>query len=166
MDRMQVLKFRIEGMDFPDEIPILRRAVGPFVGGEERLLFALLDRSMSVDVTDTSVDAFTIVSAVATTGMHAIPWSEKAITRDVPSSNIWNHVYWWTLLSGGFLLLATVLRGVIYWTEVTDPKIEFVVLCLLGLATLSGLRLVLSKAISSARRMQPDMNLLMTVRAG
>lgn len=110
MDRMQVLKFRIEGMDCPDEIPILRRAVGPVVGGEERLLFALLDRSMSVDVTGTSVDATTIVSAVATTGMQAIPWSEKAITRDAPSSTIWNHAYWWTLLSGGFLLLNASLH--------------------------------------------------------
>lgn len=163
MDGKQVLKFRVDGMDCPDEMPILRRAVGPVVGGEERLQFALLDRSMSVDVTGTGVDAAMIVSAVATTGMQAIPWAGKAIAQGAPSSARWNRDFVWTLLSGGFLLLASVLRGVIYWWGTSDPKIEFVELCLLGLATLAGLRLVLPKAISSARRMQPDMNLLMTV---
>lgn len=37
------MQFRIHGMDCAEEVAVLKREVGPLVGGEERLAFDLLN---------------------------------------------------------------------------------------------------------------------------
>jgi len=41
--------FRIRGMDCAEEVAILKREVGPLVGGESRLSFDILKARMTVD---------------------------------------------------------------------------------------------------------------------
>ena len=42
------LQFRIHGMDCAEEIMVLKREVGPVVGGEDRLGFDILNGKMTV----------------------------------------------------------------------------------------------------------------------
>src|SRR5690606_31307287 len=42
------LRFKIAGMDCADEVTILKRAVGPVVGGEDKLAFDILNAKMTV----------------------------------------------------------------------------------------------------------------------
>src|SRR6476619_742163 len=73
-------QFKIEGMDCAEEVAILKRAVGPVVGGDDRLAFDVLNGRMIVAG---AVDArlrLAVVDAVRATGMRAEPWQrERAV---------------------------------------------------------------------------------------
>jgi Zn2+/Cd2+-exporting ATPase len=150
-------------MDCLEEVAAVRRALGPVVGGEERLSFDVLTGRMTVDLTDTSLGASTIIAAVASTGLRADPWVDGLLAPDVKASSAWNRGILWTSLSGGFLLIGVMLGTVAEWQGFTGPAIPILERSAFGLAILCGLRLVAPKALSSARRLRPDMNLLMTV---
>ena len=64
------LVFKVHGMDCADEVAVLKREVGPLVGGEERLLFDLLAGRMTVEPAG-PVDAVSIQEAVARSRFHA-----------------------------------------------------------------------------------------------
>ena len=64
------LAFKVHGMDCADEVAILKREVGPLVGGEERLLFDLLAGRMTAEPVGT-VDPVSIQEAVARSRFHA-----------------------------------------------------------------------------------------------
>ena len=66
------LYFRISGLDCADEVAVLKREVGPLVGGEENLSFDILKGRMGV----LDGDAQQVMEAVARTGMKAELWRE------------------------------------------------------------------------------------------
>jgi copper chaperone CopZ len=70
---MSTLQFRIKGMDCPDEVALLKRQLGPLVGGEERLVFDILNGKMTVQTSDGDAAAEAIRRAVAATGMQVFP---------------------------------------------------------------------------------------------
>ena len=72
--RVETQDFRIRGMDCAEECAILRREVGPVVGGEEHLSFDILRGRMSVTGGRPAL-ADAVIKAVARTGMHAQPWT-------------------------------------------------------------------------------------------
>lgn len=163
MPRSHVLHFRIAGMDCMDEVAVLRRAVGPVVGSDSRLSFDVLAGRMTVDVGDAPVEPDAIISAVAKTGMEAIPWSGTTPTAEQVPSTAWHQGVFWTSLSGGFLLIGVLLRVATIWQVTGGLAVEIVERMFLGLAIFSGLWLVAPKAFRAARALRPDMNLLMTV---
>ena len=63
--------FAVSGLDCIEEVRILRRAVGPLVGGDEGLAFDAINGRMSVLVPQSQASDQDIVSAVAATGMSA-----------------------------------------------------------------------------------------------
>ena len=65
--------FKIHGMDCAEEIAVLKREVGPLVGGENNLAFDLLNAKMIVSE-GASASSEAILKAVAGTGMSAEPW--------------------------------------------------------------------------------------------
>jgi Cd2+/Zn2+-exporting ATPase len=71
------LQFRIVGMDCAEEVSILKREVGPLVGGEDKLSFDILTAKMTVSGSE-GMNTGTIVSAVARTGMQAEPWTDPS----------------------------------------------------------------------------------------
>ena len=72
------LRFKVRGMDCADEVAILRRELGPMVGGQERLAFDLLRARLTVSDPPAGVDEQRIARAVAGTGMRAEPWREAS----------------------------------------------------------------------------------------
>lgn len=160
MTRNHILQFRIAGMDCMDEVAILRRAVVPVVGSDDRLSFDVLSRRMTVDISGTTVASSAVMEAVAQTGMRAEVWSQG---DDRVDSSAWNRGLVWTGLSGGFLLVALLIQAAVAWRLVWGLPFEVIEWTVLAASILCGLWLVAPKAIRAARSLRPDMNLLMTV---
>lgn len=165
------LEFRVHGMDCADEVAILRREVGPAVGGAERLSFDLLRGKMVVTTDGTGPGLANVTAAVARTGMRAEPWLDA--TPGAGERSLWQRRgrTLTTTLSGllsaaGFLLhassagLLTALgsegSGI---AEAVPPSSA----ALYTAGIIAGAWFVIPKALSAARRLRPDMNLLMIV---
>lgn len=164
MQPQQKLHFKIHGMDCAEEVAVLKREVGPVVGGEDRLAFDLLNSKMTVSVGPGGVGPEAILRAVAGTGMRAEVWREeiKAVAEEWSFWKQWGRTLL-TAASGLFTLAGFVwqiaLTGEAWSSSHVPPGAQV----LFGLGILAGVWLVLPKAWLAARRLRPDMNLLMTV---
>ncbi|WP_437186507.1 heavy metal translocating P-type ATPase [Planctomicrobium sp. SH668] len=163
MTRPHVLQFRIAGMDCMEEVAVLRQAVGPVVGGENLLSFDILNRRLTVHSNGETVTPSVIMEAVAGTGMRAEQWTEDKDQANATGSSAWTPSFVWTSLSGSFLAVALLLRVTLAWQLLSGFAVEAVEQSFLAAAILCGLRLVGPKAIRAARRLRPDMNLLMSI---
>src|SRR4029453_1017135 len=70
------LEFKIHGMDCAEEVAVLKKAVGPLVGNEDRLAFDILNGRMMVSPTDAGPIEADIVRVGEATGMRAEGWRE------------------------------------------------------------------------------------------
>jgi Zn2+/Cd2+-exporting ATPase len=162
-------------MDCAEEVTVLKREIGPLVGGEQHLAFDILKGQMTVLPSAASLDSEAIVRAVQKTGMTARPVSTAANASGVADHRSW----WWqnarvslTIASGALTAAAFVLHFAMAgsWAAVLGSEglgnahtVPLPVRSLYFFAVLAGTYLVLPKALFSLRRMRPDMNLLMTV---
>lgn len=165
------MAFKVHGMDCAEEVATLKREVGPLVGGEDRLAFDLLNGRMLVSE-EVTASSEAVLQAILRTGMQAEPWSEetqgdghgrplalRARTGLTVASAL--------LILVGFLIHATTgagFLGALGWRESIDAHaIPTASRVIYALATLAGSWFILPKAWLSARRLRPDMNLLMTI---
>ena len=81
------MAFKIRGMDCAEEIAILKREVGPLIGGEENLGFDLLKARMTVLSPPHGLSAQEVVQAVERTGMGAQVWREGS--EEVEREGVW-----------------------------------------------------------------------------
>ncbi|HYH44335.1 MAG TPA: heavy metal translocating P-type ATPase, partial [Thermoanaerobaculia bacterium] len=166
------LQFKIRGMDCAEEIAILKREVGPLVGGEANLRFDLLKAKMTVLASPPTVGKQEIVDKVERAGMGAQVWEDDP-GRLQPES------FWerrgrtlLTAVSGaaalaGFVTHAALAGGVAPAVGSEGMGLETAVplaaRALYTVAILAGIWSVLPKAWNALRRLRPDMNLLMTI---
>ncbi len=169
------LTLNIGGMDCAEEVSVLKREIGPIVGGEQHLAFDILKGQMTVLPSAVSLDSEAIVRAVQKTGMTASAVADAAS----PSGGIERQSWWGknarvalTIASGALTAAAFLLHYAMAgsWAEVLGSEglgnahaVPFPVRAVYLLAVLAGTYLVLPKALFSLRRMRPDMNLLMTM---
>ena len=169
-DAHQGRAFKISAMDCAEEVATLRRAVGPIVGGPERLAFDVLNGRMTVLSAAASVPTEAILDAVAATGMAAVPWDARAVEDDGNSQRRQQVTF---VVASGFFLLLGMAWHFLTSASVADawrlfashaaepapgPEIGAYVM-----AALCGSRFVVVKAWYAARNRRPDMNLLMVV---
>jgi len=161
--------YKIIGMDCAEEVAVLKRALGPLVGGEARLGFDLLNAKLSIEA-DSSVES--IQKAVAQTGMRAIPWEEhlRRAAEGVAAP-------WWRreartlacVVSGVSVAVAFIAHAALRGAReaISGPgdgvSQPMGVVALYVVAMIAGAWFVLPKAWYSARHARPDMNLLMVV---
>ena len=168
------LVLKISGMDCAEEVTILKREVGPLVGGDSNLSFDILKGEMTIlPAASSRVDLDQIVEVVRKTGMNAVPFQADRTGRPEERS-------WWdrhgrltlTMASGALTVTAFFLHRSMAggWAEVLGSEglgraqsVPVAVRTIYGLAVVAGVFLVLPKAWFSLRRLRPDMNLLMTV---
>lgn len=163
--------FKIRGMDCVEEVALLKREVGPIVGGEECLGFDILNGRMTVTPAS-AVSPETIRQAVTRTGMQAEDWQDK--TAGSMDENFWRRRGRTVLTAAsglftalGFLAHAWISGG--FEAAVgaegmgTAQGVPLTVRTLYGLGILTGAWYILPKAWLAARRLRPDMNFLMTV---
>lgn len=154
-------------MDCADEVAVLKREIGPLVGGTDRLSFDILNARMTVESSG-HVPVHEILRAVEKTGMRAEVWEEKA-SPQASHYSVNRLRFVLTALSGscvaaGFGLHAVFGGG---WVDAMGAESASGLLLPARLAylaaILSGGWLVLPKAWLALRRLRPDMNLLMVV---
>jgi Cd2+/Zn2+-exporting ATPase len=168
MNDKNIRHFRVVGMDCAEEVAVLRRELGPLVGGEERLSFDVLRGRLTLSVEASDIDSRQVMDAVAKTGMRAEPWSEAS--SDTESKGLWQR---WgrsvlTGLSGMAIVVAFALHAwftgnvaAAFGAEATAAP--WAVRIVYGLAVVAGAWFVAPKAWHAAWRLRPDMNLLMMV---
>ncbi len=148
---------------------MLRREVGPVAGGEDALSFDLLGGVMTVSG---AASAAAIISAVHRAGLRAELIESESAEESTRSDEHRRNRELMTTLSGlfaaaGFATHATMAGGVLSAIgsegvgSAADVPWIARGLYLVGVA--AGLRFVVRKAWGAARRLRPDMNLLMTV---
>ena len=161
--------FQVSGLDCAEDVAILNKVVGPEIGGAEHLAFDVINGRMTILDSARTVSDDDVAELVAGTGMTAKPWDPENASEDQAAHLARQKMF--TALSGGFWaagfiwhLVETGLGGAVGifsgHGEVPMPLLE---VGLFAAAILFGVRLVAPKAWSSARRLSPDMNLLMVV---
>src|SRR5262245_39308251 len=172
---MTRLVFKIQGMDCPEEVAVLRRAVGPVVGGTDHLSCDLLNGTMTVSLPEGAASPGPIVQAVRKTGMHASLWqAEGPLGGNHDTGKPWQR--WgrpllcllsalclgsgmaWQVLSqahGLLALIGSAGSGVV--------KLAFVSWFLYLGAIVSGAWYVVPRALHALRAVRPDMHVLMLV---
>lgn len=159
--------FRVVGMDCAEEVAVLKRELGPLVGGETRLSFDVLRGRLTLASEASDVDSRQLMDAVAKTGMRAEPWREDSPTEPKGMWQRWGRSAL-TGLSGVAIVVAIALHA---WLAdsaaaafgVEESVLPWGVRIVYGLAIVSGAWFVAPKAWYAARRLRPDMNLLMIV---
>jgi Zn2+/Cd2+-exporting ATPase len=162
------ITFLVQGLDCAEEVLLLKRELGPLVGGEDRLSFDILNARMTVAE---GPAAETIIQAVARAGLRAEVWREKGgggTSAAPPRGSSWRAAL--TAASGGCaalgLLLHAVAAGGLRAALEADhaghapPKLA---IGLYAVAVAAGIVQVLPKAVRALLRLRADMNLLMTI---
>jgi Zn2+/Cd2+-exporting ATPase len=185
------MTFKIEGLDCAEEVATLKSAIGPIVGGSDKLVFDILNGRMTLLPDAESVSEKTIIKAVAATGMKATRWQAGQAQADVKQLHRSKTVY--TTLSGLFIIVGmlihiamaggftdahTFLSHPENWSLQREVISQYLYSLFsahaqqamplpekiaFGLAVVLGARHVIVKAFYALRRLRADMNLLMTV---
>jgi Cd2+/Zn2+-exporting ATPase len=169
----QPRRFKIEGMDCAEEVAILKREVGPIVGGEELLTFDVLNGVMSVAGLADEAQVARLLEAISRTGM-------RARLIDSHSSSPSPERSWWArhgrsalTVTSGILTAAAFAIHVILaggFSQAVGSEgaghaeaVPLPARVIYSLAIAAGIFFILPKAVFAIRRLRPDMNLLMTV---
>ncbi|HZI64263.1 MAG TPA: HAD-IC family P-type ATPase, partial [Thermoanaerobaculia bacterium] len=152
---MTSLQFKIRGLDCAEEIAVLKREVGPLVGGEDRLAFDLLRAKMTVLDPPAGMTEERIAAAVERGGMRAQSWAEVPEELDRPG--LWQRRGRSALTAVSGVAVSAGLAAQTLWGSVGAARILY------AIAILAGSWFVFPKALLSLRRLRPDMNLLMTI---
>ena len=169
---MEKHSFQIKGMCCGDEIGLLRSEVAPLVGGDERLSFDLLKSRMTISGSLDASVAESVLAAVARTGMEAVP-SEDACAAGICATkgdSVWEkHGRLFSCAASGLLLMAAFVFQALHQGNIfaalagKSAGVPIFAVVLYFSAILAGGRLIFPKALYAARKLKPDMNLLMTV---
>ena len=159
---------RVEGLDCAEEVVALKRAVGPIVGGAERLGFDVLAGRMTVPA---GSDLPRVIAAVAATGMRAMPAAahdeaareaggRRAKAAFTGASGL--------LTAFGFALHAAAEGGIVaalgsHGLGGAGHDVPLAARAAYLAAIVAGGWFVAPKAWRSLRTLRPDMNLLMTI---
>lgn len=166
-----LLQFKIHGMDCAEEVTILKREVGPVVGGEDRLSFDILHGRMTVEPADDGISSEVIIRAVTRTGMRAETW--RGARQSAVDGRRRRYGRTISTALSGLLVLAGFVIDVILAGGIgaaigseglgVAHHVPLVSRALYLAAILSALGYVAPKAWRAAVSLRPDMNLLMTV---
>ncbi len=169
-DAVKSTAFHIRGLDCAEEVAVLKRAVGPLVGGEGNLSFDPLQGKMTVLEAAPELSPGVLEEAVARTGMTAKPWSEGGVAQAALDQSLWErHGRAFLCALSGVLLAGAVgvqwihagsLVAAFTSTQASVPPLARL---LYVAAIVAGAWFIIPKAVYSARSMRPDMNLLMVV---
>ncbi len=162
--------YKVRGLDCAEEVAALKQAVGPLVGGADRLAFNVLNGRMTVAADERVVTDEAILKAIAATGMSAVAWTPHAKTDQTDIYRRQQTLF--TAASGIALLVGFSLHVLLAggfapaWRLLGSHAGASMPLSEIGAylaAALLGGRFVVVKAWYAARSLRPDMNLLMTV---
>jgi Cd2+/Zn2+-exporting ATPase len=163
------LDYKITGLDCSEEVAILKRELGN-KDGVQGLEFDVLNARMTVTFDPATISEPQIVASVDATGMKAVPWQQRG---NQDTETFWqNHGRMiMTGLSAAFVVTGFLTHWYIhrnFWDvllgglgeEHVTPVIS---ISLYVCAIAAGAWFVTPKALFAAKKIRPDMNLLMVV---
>jgi Zn2+/Cd2+-exporting ATPase len=162
--------FKVSGLDCAEEVAVLKRELGPLVGGEDRLAFDVLNGRMTVAEEARHVPDRDLLAAVKRTGMSASRW-QPGRDEDGADERHRRLQVWLTALSGLAVLaglalhvwLAGGFRDALRLFGHAGQSMPLPEIVAYAFAIAFGIRYVLVKAWYAARRRRPDINLLMLI---
>jgi len=161
--------YRIKGMDCAEEVVVLKREVGPVVGGAEHLAFDVLRGRMTLLPSASPTSESAVREAVARTGMRADVWHEgrDGIEAD-DSGRLVSGRSLATLISGSAIVAAVGVHAALAGSlqaglGVIESPMPWPARLLYLFAVVSGAWYVAPKAWYAIQRLRPDMNLLMLI---
>jgi len=166
---MNRVSLEVRGMHCAEEVALLRRELEPLPGVSE-LTFDILNARLTATVIDAEVTLPTMMERVRRTGMEARPWNGEPSTPP-PMHALRSRGATLALASGALLAVGLIYdvaaRGLseAFSGHAHSSADWFARSLYLG-AMLCGAWQVLPRAWRAARRVRPDMNLLMTVAIG
>lgn len=161
--------FRVNGLDCAEEVAILRKVLGPELGGADHLAFDVLNGRMTVLDSARDMSDEQVIKIISGTGMSAKSWNAETAGADHAAHLKRQKTY--TALSGGLWVAGLIYHGIETGMSGTinlfsghgNVPVSLAEAGLFLTAIIFGAWLVAPKAWSSVRRISPDMNLLMIV---
>jgi len=161
---------KVYGLDCAEEVAILKKEIAGKTG-VLALDFDVLNARMTVTYDAEKIAPDDIVAAVAAAGMKAVPWEERT-GQDAES--LWQRhgrlvmaCISGALLVGGFLahwfLHGSILDALVAGHGGEGHLFPLASILLYVGSAVSGAWFVAPKALSAARKLRPDMNLLMVI---
>lgn len=165
----KTVTYKVQGLDCAEEVMTLRSALGN-EPGTLNLDFDILNARMTVEFDPARIAPDDIVRTVASTGMEAVP-AEETVKQNAGSLWQENGPFLMTCASGvlmaaGFLSHWLVHGSFLHAIGIHEGEAHAfpIVSILFYVASMvTGAWFVIPKAILSARRLRPDMNLLMAI---
>ena len=175
---MNMQNYFVRGLDCIEEVKALRQTVGK-LEGVVNLDFNLLKGTFQITYAKKPLPDTVIVEAIKAAGFEGAPISASSNANSGNNSiagNYWTHhgrlimcVASGLLTLGGFLDHAITHDGLIHALAGNDirPDHSFPVVAIVfyAIAVVAGGFYIFPKAFQAARRLRPDMNLLMTIAA-
>jgi Cd2+/Zn2+-exporting ATPase len=168
---MQKQTYSIEGLDCPNEVAMLRRALADLVSHDDQLQFDVIHGRMTIERPGATCTIEAVTAAVRLTGMRATLHDSESPAAGVPASGWTRHLR--LLVSGlsgfcmliGFAIHALQQGWLAALAEdpLTETSYPLATTLLYGAATVSGAWFVAPRAWYALRTLRPDINLLMLV---
>lgn len=168
--------YYVEGLDCIEEVKALRRTVGT-LDGVINLDFNLMKGTFRVVFDGEPLPDAAILQAIKSAGYSGFPVGHE---KGLPAVPVQRHSFWsrhgrlvscassGVLILLGFLSHASFHDGILHalaGTEIGQGHLPLVSIILFLSSALIGGWHILPKALHAVRRLQPDMNLLMTLAA-
>ncbi|MEW5979904.1 MAG: heavy metal translocating P-type ATPase [Acidobacteriota bacterium] len=160
-------EFLVQGLHCAEEVSALKEELGCCAGVLD-LSFDVIHSKMTVEFDDRQISPTQLAQRVSKTGMRATPWPPRSLRR--PSHPEQKTHLGLSILSGVCLLAGLVLHVASSddpWHALshhgTGEHVDSLTLGFFLTAIFSGGWFALRKAIHAARRLRPDMNLLMWI---
>ena len=134
MSNSSRLEFKIQGLDCAEEISILKRAVGPVVGGEDRLGFDVINARMIVHGATEGINPDAVIAAVANTGMRAESWRAD----EIGDKGLMFWARWGRTILAGSSGVAVGIGSIAHFISGWDAKPGYAVETFYFLAMLTG----------------------------
>ena len=158
-------------MDCAEEIAVLKLALKREVSNTELLQFDLLNGKLIIPINVVESNKPALIKVIARTGMKAIDWNEY-IKKNFEKSSWWQRYYRLvsTLSSALFIVIAYFINGwqygffsVLLNHSQAETSLTLFSRIILTIAAISGGWFIVPKAILAAKRLRPDINLLMLI---
>src|SRR5262245_16152512 len=156
--------YRIQGLHCAEEVAVLKSALGPLVGGADQLSFDVLNGKLTLS-DRVGISRQQLMSAVARTGMQAVPWQEGDARADSAGAAERRQRAVLTTISGSAIVAGSLwhawLAGSL-WAALSSHEaiaakhVPLSVRALYAVAVLAGVWLVLPKAWLALRQFRPD----------
>lgn len=155
IDAPAITRLAVIGVDCPDEVALIHKALNPIQGVRQVEVNVLTGRATIGH--ETSIEACTLISAIDKTGLKASIYEQKppSSIRD-DGSTAQKHRLIAVIISA----IACGLGLSLDWLEISSPDSTIPIFIV---AILSGGWFIYPKALAALRQFRADMNLLMTI---